>query len=824
MTQNIPHIYIAYSPHENQDFVNQFIPRLEQQGFRVWEFRRSDLVRDWHPSSIQAMQEAFALLVVYGPIIGVSRNVNWEIGSARELGVPIFGVQTANIPEQPQQLYQTPQFDFTNPADTWPRLVATLYQTAETRGVPIKADPPIPWSPNTPNKASKQQATEPHTDPLPPNYLTLEGANNDTVAREDQLEFKHYVKAFVEIIRSPHTQPPLTIGIYGSWGMGKSFLLENIARQLNETNTQVDDRLPRWLRPIYQLERRLKKAPQLIRFLLLPISLPIRLTGATIRLFQVKVLGHKLPPVSPTVHIVTFNAWEFSATEIIWPGLVQKIMDKLENQTAFVFPSLFLIKVLRSLKSHVSQARGTYLVIALLVIILLATVTWMYQYGQVTVDERILQGTLVLVASGGLIGILKVIHDAITPMGTWVTKLIQERDYGKQIGYMEEIRLDLEFLERRLQRDKGRILIIIDDLDRCEPEKAVEMLQAVKLLLNFNSFIVMMGIDSRIITGAVEKHYQGLLSSTGASGYEYLDKIVQIPFRIPEPTSDEIRSFIVKQMQVLPGESPDSPASTAATTVSTNTGTAPSGDAPTTPAPASGSSGYGAAPTAPAQQAQPQTITIDFVREERDAFQEIAEYLRPNPRHIKRIMNVYRLVRELAKSKEAADPKGAYRSRVLQDREAAIRWLVISGQWPYIAYMMLEKFKEELARSATGTFPLQPGDDLLLHLYDSTVSDTSRFSSKKCDRLDYNKVVLREMLEKFSKAKPNWMEPEELYEMRRYTINFNPAIESDLQDEQPQPPKPQVKITPIYRPLYATSRPGWNAKDGTEQPNDVIKK
>ena len=54
--------------------------------------------------------------------------------------------------------------------------------------------------------------------------------------------------------------------------------------------------------------------------------------------------------------------------------------------------------------------------------------------------------------------------------------------------------------------------------------------------------------DARIVTGAVEKHYEGLLGRAGASGYEYLDKIVQIPFRIPEPSEEEVKFFIGKQL------------------------------------------------------------------------------------------------------------------------------------------------------------------------------------------------------------------------------------------------------------------------------------
>ena len=91
---------------------------------------------------------------------------------------------------------------------------------------------------------------------------------------------------------------------------------------------------------------------------------------------------------------------------------------------------------------------------------------------------------------------------------------------------MEEIKHDLEDLQKNLKGD--RILVVIDDLDRCEPDKAVEVLRAINLLLTFESFIVCLGIDARVITRAIERHYEDLLAESRASGYEYLEKIVQI--------------------------------------------------------------------------------------------------------------------------------------------------------------------------------------------------------------------------------------------------------------------------------------------------------
>ncbi len=101
--------------------------------------------------------------------------------------------------------------------------------------------------------------------------------------------------------------------------------------------------------------------------------------------------------------------------------------------------------------------------------------------------------------------------------------------------------------EEEKDKDKriNRIVLYIDDLDRCPPNKVVEVLQAVHLLLAFPLFVVVVGVDARWIKRSLQTRYHELLhvdnrpvnddSNTGlllgsATPNDYLEKIFQIPF------------------------------------------------------------------------------------------------------------------------------------------------------------------------------------------------------------------------------------------------------------------------------------------------------
>jgi hypothetical protein len=543
----------------------------------------------------------------------------------------------------------------------------------------------------------------------------------------------------VDLIESPHTKPPLTIGIYGSWGMGKSFLLEHVINRL--------------------------RANQKAR--------------AEAAKTQPKTPGDA--PRTPDVYVVTFNAWEYSATEVIWPGLVRKIMDTMEREVSGGKGRLKRSKLhrnfVRRLRARAPQVVGGAIVITALMAAVLTSSGF-------SLREAALTFSVV-----GLGGLLKVVVETLNaPLSQWVTALFQETDYGKQIGHMAEIRDDLELMEMLLREENGRMVVVIDDLDRCEPEKAVEMLQAINLLLNFESFIVVMGIDARIVTRAIEKHYKELLGPAGASGYEYLDKIVQIPFRIPESEPATIRMFLQAQ---LGGSAVPQSASSATTEMAAAraAGTAagavagsgqvastqePSGqpaaagqpqDALSWADPYEGRTSTrrrGSSPALPDDDAPTAAAPLPaaFSPDELAAFEAAADFLKPNPRHIKRLVNVYRLVRTLAhlRSEET----------ILQNPAATLRWLITSGQWPYAAHAMLSHFADmEDRREAL------PDGDPLPALMERV---RPMLDAAKAAQLDHDRDVLEALL----KSGYGVATSQELRVIRRYTVNFNPAVEREI--------------------------------------------
>ena len=85
-----------------------------------------------------------------------------------------------------------------------------------------------------------------------------------------------------------------------------------------------------------------------------------------------------------------------------------------------------------------------------------------------------------------------------------------------------------------------RVVIFIDDLDRCSPNKALEILESIKLFLDIEGFVFVIGLSHKTVTQLISHEYK----ATGIRGEDYIKKIIQIPIRIPSWSKESIIDLI----------------------------------------------------------------------------------------------------------------------------------------------------------------------------------------------------------------------------------------------------------------------------------------
>ncbi len=90
-------------------------------------------------------------------------------------------------------------------------------------------------------------------------------------------------------------------------------------------------------------------------------------------------------------------------------------------------------------------------------------------------------------------------------------------------------------------RDPGRTLVVfIDDLDRCSDDVIVKVCEAVKLYLDAPGLIFVVACDLSVLARGVSSSAPGAASQ----GRVYLEKIVQVAYRLPPPEQAQIRQLI----------------------------------------------------------------------------------------------------------------------------------------------------------------------------------------------------------------------------------------------------------------------------------------
>lgn len=92
----------------------------------------------------------------------------------------------------------------------------------------------------------------------------------------------------------------------------------------------------------------------------------------------------------------------------------------------------------------------------------------------------------------------------------------------------------------------SQLIVLVDDLDRCLPDTAIETLEAIRLFVFTSKTAFVIAADEAMIEYAVRKHFPDLPDTTGQQTYarNYLEKLIQVPFRIPPLGEMETRIYV----------------------------------------------------------------------------------------------------------------------------------------------------------------------------------------------------------------------------------------------------------------------------------------
>ena len=96
------------------------------------------------------------------------------------------------------------------------------------------------------------------------------------------------------------------------------------------------------------------------------------------------------------------------------------------------------------------------------------------------------------------------------------------------------------------KREVNRILIFIDDLDRLQPLRAVELLEVLKIFLDCEKCVFILALDYAVVVSGIKRKYNDDMKED--KGRSFFDKIIQVPFKMPVAQYD-ISRFVRKALE-----------------------------------------------------------------------------------------------------------------------------------------------------------------------------------------------------------------------------------------------------------------------------------
>jgi len=321
----------------------------------------------------------------------------------------------------------------------------------------------------------------------------------------DRLGQGALVERLSRFLRNPNTSPPLVISLQGRWGMGKSSVMRMLESSLKENRAAVTVWFNAWHH---------QKEDQLLAYLLETIqkeAVPPWLSAVGLS-FRFDLLRVRLFSGRDRLAIVLL-AIAFLTLSFAWPelGLINAgPWRKALLATGDVTASWVIVQMLVAFKSNpekLTNASGGFLVHVLKELISLPSLV-----GKSDVRQEFANN-------------LKDVAEALNPQ---------------------------------------RLVIFLDDLDRCKPEQVVQILEAINFLSSVAPCVIIVGADYEKVETLVamqfeqialrEEENRGAADATARTiglrvkyARNYLKKIVNLRLNLRLPTPDDFRKLLDDQ-------------------------------------------------------------------------------------------------------------------------------------------------------------------------------------------------------------------------------------------------------------------------------------
>jgi predicted KAP-like P-loop ATPase len=290
-----------------------------------------------------------------------------------------------------------------------------------------------------------------------------------------------------DLIRSVITDEsilPVTVGVFGDWGGGKSSIMKMLQKELSNEKTY------------------------------------------------------------PDVVCLHFNGWTFEGYEDAKAALLSSILIQLGEHKRFGPKAKdWVVKLLKRVK-------------------------WM-EFGKVAVKTvgvplaiaAMTGGTGAVPAAAAAVGGV-VVNNALGKEETGDGQESAEINWSDLIDANSEkpdlmsVRKFREEFEKMLAKTGiSALIVLIDDLDRCLPERLIETLEAIKLFVAVPRTAFVIGADPRIVRHAISTRYvkRQLEHSVESADVrreeeglvqDYLEKLIQVPYQLPRLSPSEIETYM----------------------------------------------------------------------------------------------------------------------------------------------------------------------------------------------------------------------------------------------------------------------------------------